>query len=152
MRHFSLGRPAVWAAFAVSFLFMGAPAGAADTKKDLEAEKEAKQAAEEESREQRETGWAYKPVNLRGRISLLPIQDGDTANTVAGSFATQQGTFLLKFEKMDLRRLMLREYNNKDITLVGKVRNEGKYFVAVDANTPSRYAVPAQGAIKPGGL
>ncbi|MCY3018097.1 MAG: hypothetical protein NTW87_03575 [Planctomycetota bacterium] len=114
-----------------AFCFLNASVCAAekkDPKKETEEEKEAKKAAEEEAREAATSGLAFKPVTLKGRVELIPIQDGDTINTVAGAFTTNQGSFLLRFETMALRRALLRE-NPKEAVLNGKIRNDGKYFV-----------------------
>lgn len=132
MRHFAItGWRAAWVFFfALAFVFSVSAAGAAEKKpKETEEEKEAKRAAEEDALERATTGMAFKGVTLKGTLALNAIVEGDTTNTVAGTFTTRQGTFLLKCETLLLRKAML-PHNGKEVMLIGKIRNDGKYFVA----------------------
>jgi hypothetical protein len=151
MEQFRLvGRPAVWGLF-FALVFSFSAAGAAEKKqKETEEEKEAKRAAEEDAQEAATSGLAFKPVTLKGRLSLIEIQDGDTANTVAGTFATNQGTFQLKCETLAFRK-SLQQNNNKEVFLLGKIRNDGKYFVAHAIEGKGVTPVSPQ-LTKPGGL
>jgi hypothetical protein len=136
---------------ALCLLFAGASAVAADKKKHKETEeqKEARIAAEEEARELTTSGLAFKPVVLRGRLSLNPAQDGDTIDTPAGFFTTKQATYVLKCQTLDFRKTLW-QYNNKDLTLTGKIRVQGKYFVAISIEGGG--APPEKPITKLGGL
>ena len=90
-------------------------------------------------------------MTYTGRLALNPVQDGETADTVVGAFATKEGTFQLKFapEAAALRKTLMQK-NGKDVTLIGKLRNERKYFVVtsmIPGGTPVGAAV-----VTPGGL
>jgi len=136
---------------ALAFVLSTCAAGAAEKpKKETEEEKEAKKAAEEDAQEAATSGTAFRAVTLKGRLTVNPIQDGDTVRTVAGSLATVQGTFVLKVESMRFREV-LAKHDGKDVTLIGKMRNEGKYFVALSIDAPG--FTPKQPLIlKPGGM
>jgi hypothetical protein len=132
-----------------AFLLLNGVVCGADKKKETEEEKEAKRAAEEEAEELATSGLEFKGVSLAGTVQLNEIKDGDTANTVAGSFITAKGTFLLKFNTMELRKAMMAR-NNKEVLLVGKIRNDGKYFVVM--SVPEGNAPPPVRVFVPGHL
>ena len=118
---------------------------------DTDEEKERKEAAAEESNEATKSGLAFRPVTLKGRLTLNPIQDGETAESVVGAFATAEGVFQVKFDRQaaELRKSLLVK-NGKEVTLIGKIRNQRKYFVVtgeIAGGTP-----PAPALVSPGGL
>ena len=124
---------------------------AAGEKESEDARKEREDAAAEEQDEATKSGLAFRPVNLKGRLTLNPVQDGETAESVVGTFATAEGVFQLKFapEAAELRKTLLTR-NGKEVTLIGKIRNQRKYFVVtgeIAGGTP-----PAPALVSPGGL
>ena len=126
---------------------------------DLKAEEasdkpktEAEVAAEEDEKEVATSGLAFKPVVLEGRLSLNPIQEGETPDTPVGTFSTKRGTFQVKFapESQTLRRTLMSK-NNKQVRLSGKLRNERKYFVVMSDMTQNSVPPPVP-IVTPGGL
>ena len=127
------------------------PLRLAAEEKDSDEEKERKEAAAEEQKEAEKSGLAFRPVTLKGRLALNPIQDGETAETVVGAFATKEGVFQVKFDReaAELRKSLLAR-NGKEMTLIGKLRNQRKYFVVtgeIAGGSP-----PAPALVSPGGL
>jgi hypothetical protein len=124
---------------------------AAGEKESEDARKEREDAAAEEQDEATKSGLAFRPVTLKGRLTLNPVQDGETAETVVGIFATAEGSFQVKFDPQvaELRKTLLAR-NGKELALIGKLRNQRKYFVVtgvVAAGVP-----PAPALVSPGGL
>jgi hypothetical protein len=124
---------------------------AAEEKESEEARKEREDAAAEEQDEATKSGLAFRPVTLKGRLTLNPVQDGETAESVVGAFATAAGVFQVKFDReaAGLRKTLLAK-NGKEMTLIGKIRNQRKYFVVTGEIAGGGPVGPA--VVSPGGL
>lgn len=67
---------------------------------------------------------------LFGKIMISPIDPAEPAPKVVGTFQVENGpSYLLKISEPKLLQ-ELQANNNRKIMLTGKIRNEGKYFIA----------------------
>jgi hypothetical protein len=90
---------------------------------------EAKRAAEEEAAEKSLNGEdSRKTPILYGKVSMTP-PDPDKKDVV-GTFTVGAQQYLLKLEKEDLRAAVAK-YDGKEVSLQGKIRNDGKYFIVM---------------------
>jgi hypothetical protein len=108
------------------------PFSAIRSAEDTVADEEAKQAAEEKSAEDK-LGDRLQ-VNFTGRL-LLSAEKNENPDVV-GVFQSSGRAFLLKLEDSTLLGT-LKTYNGKEVTLVGRPRNQGKYFLAWGIDLPS---------------
>jgi hypothetical protein len=99
----------------------------AKTKKELSAEEKEAQAEEEA-----ESKLNQDLVQIRFEGKLMLYGEPDQSNPViVGTFTSSGRVYLLKVaEPPQVARL--KEYNGKTVTLIGKIRNSGKYFVFRD--------------------
>jgi hypothetical protein len=115
----------VLVAFSMGILFNSALAG--EKKKDPVAEAEATEAAAEEEAESK-----MDPEKLRrlfeGKLVLFPVEEGGEAKVIIGQLAGKNFNYLLKVETEAVRN-QLKEFNNKEVSVIGKVRNQGKYLI-----------------------
>jgi hypothetical protein len=98
---------------------------------ESQAEEEAKQAAEEKAAEEK-LGERLQ-VNFSGKVILTP-QEKENPDVV-GVFQSSGRTFLLKLENPSLLNT-LKAHNGKEVSLVGRPRNQGKYFLAWGIDQP----------------
>jgi hypothetical protein len=67
---------------------------------------------------------------LYGKIAISPVDPSEPAPKVVGTFQVENGpSYLLKISEPKLLQ-ELQANNNRKIMLTGKIRNEGKYFIA----------------------
>jgi hypothetical protein len=103
---------------------------AAQPRANTQVDTEAKRAAEEEEAEKSLNGEdSRKDPCLYGKVTLSP-PDPDRKDKVIGTFTVGPKQYFLKVEKDDLR-IALSDYNGKEVSLQGKIRNDGKYFIAL---------------------
>lgn len=118
---------AVGIALAFSF---GSPTVAAEADKDALAA-EAKEAAEEDAAEEKLDSETLKRL-YEGKLALT----GENSENpdVIGVFVSEGKTFQLKLSDPALLA-ELKPLQNKPVTLNGKIRNKGKYFIVVAIQT-----------------
>jgi hypothetical protein len=109
-----------------------APFATVRTAENAAAEEEAKQAAEEKAAEEK-LGERLQ-VNFTGKVILTPKQDENP--DVVGVFQSSGHAFLLKLDSPTLLNT-LKTHNGKEVTLMGRPRNQGKYFLAWGIDLPS---------------
>jgi len=67
---------------------------------------------------------------FEGKVALYP--EPDAANpSVVGTFSVGAQVYLLKIQEPQ-RITKLKPFDGKSVTLVGKMRNSGKYFICSD--------------------
>jgi hypothetical protein len=89
---------------------------------------ETKEAAEEDEAEKKlpETEQIQALKTVRGVLKLGAAEDN---SEVVGTLTAESGdSYLLKLASKDLAK-RLERYNNKNVTLTGKLRNKGKYLI-----------------------
>lgn len=118
-------RIAFLAVFAMAALTFDAQAGAA--KKETQAELEAREAAEEDAAEAKLDPEKVKHL-FDGRFVLNQTEDAKEPNAIVGTFISKNGSYLIKVESAAVRE-ELKQYHNKEVSVVGKVRNQGKYLI-----------------------
>lgn len=116
------------AVLAVSLL---APSVAIRGAEDTAAADEARQEAEEKAAEEK-LGDRLQ-VNFTGKLILTPQSENPD---VVGVFQSSGRAFLLKLDNPALLNT-LKTHNGKEVTLVGRPRNQGKYFLAWGIDLPS---------------
>ena len=75
------------------------------------------------------------PGSLHGRLHLEKEPAGDP-NTVVGQFIADKRVYQLRLEDPKLW-VRLRKVNGKSVTLLGKIRMRGKYFIAHAVEIPA---------------
>ena len=88
---------------------------------------EAKEAADEDDRASKLDGEVQDPLKylvVKGTISI----DESAKGPVVGSVSGKQGSYQIKLENEGILAQLLK-YNNKEVTLGGKLRNAGKYLI-----------------------
>jgi len=96
-----------------------------------QSEEEARQVAEEVAAEEK-LGENLQ-VLFTGKVILIPKQEENPE--VIGVFQYSGHSFLLKLQNPDLLNT-LKTCNRKEVTLVGRPRNQGKYFLAWGLELP----------------
>lgn len=118
-------------ALALSFIH-GGNLPAAESEKDVLAA-EAKEAADEDAAEEKLDSEALKKL-FEGKLALTPDGAEKENPEVVGVFISDGKTYQLKLS--DPAQLAeLKPLQNKPITLNGKIRNKGKYFIVVGIMT-----------------
>lgn len=116
-------------AVAMAFSF-ASPAVAAEADKDALAA-EAKEAAEEDAAEEKLDSETLKRL-YEGKMALT---GENTENPdIVGVFVSEGKTYQVKLADPALLA-ELKPIQNKPITLNGKIRNKGKYFIVVGVQT-----------------
>jgi len=90
---------------------------------------EAKEAAEEDAAEEKLDSETLKKL-FEGRMALTPDGPDKENPEVVGVFVSEGKTYQLKLTDPELLK-ELKPLQNKPITLNGKIRNKGKYFIVV---------------------
>jgi hypothetical protein len=110
---------------AVVLLFLS---GAACAEEETPDQKEAKEAAAEDAAEKALPEDQQFGKNFAGKLSLS-ISEVKTPDSVVGSLVLDNGTtYQLKLtDTITLKQLV--PYDNKKCTLLGKLRNNGKYLL-----------------------
>jgi hypothetical protein len=101
-----------------------------------EDKEEAAQIAKEEEAAAKLDGESMDPLknfSARGKFVLLPDGDERKTEDVIGQFATPQRVYLVK-PMFPASREILKALNGKEVTLMGKLRAEGKYFIVEDSS------------------
>jgi hemolysin activation/secretion protein len=112
-----------------------------------ELQREAEEAAKEEEEEQKLPPDKQPRSDYEGKLNLTPPEGAPKG--VIGTFVLKNNTsILLKVEDPNLEP-QLKIYHGKNITLLAKVRNQGKYLVAYGVVHPP---VPTPENFKRGGL
>jgi len=115
----------------LALVLLASPALRAAQSKTEDAQKqaEAKRAAEEEEAENKLDNEDPKknPV-LSGKVLLIEPQDGEKPEVI-GLFVVGDHQYELKVSNDKLRE-DLKPFNGKSVALGGKIRNDGKYFIA----------------------
>jgi hypothetical protein len=127
----SLRAPLLFLSIFASFLLSGGVLRAADSSDD----REAKEAADEESAEKQLSEEAQNGKSYSGRFTL-DINDKQPRDVI-GSFATDtSATYLVKVSDQALMKRMIARDNQKCM-LFGKLRNKGKYLVVTSIVEPA---------------
>ena len=115
----------------IAFLFVSATAFAANSKEDAAAKAEAELIAREDQQARTLDGDSPSPLihfDVKGKLALYAEDDPERKNNVIGVFSTEKGTFLVKASSDTILKLIT-PYDKKEVTLIGKLRGEGKYFI-----------------------
>ena len=99
----------------------------AEEKQTAQEKAEAKEAADEDERESKMDGEARDPLKylvVKGTMALDESAKGPVIGTISG----KDGTYQIKLTNESIRAQMFK-YNNKIVTLGGKLRNNGKYIL-----------------------
>jgi hypothetical protein len=96
-----------------------------------------------------ETGYE---TTLQGKYLATTPSEGQRAD-IPGVFVAQGRTYQVKLQDNALRE-KLAPFNGKAVTLGGKIRNQGKYFIVEDVLTQAADGAysPAQSHTAPGRL
>jgi hypothetical protein len=103
----------------------------APAKEDPAAKAEAEQIAKEEEEARRLGSESNSPLvnfDARGRLTFYPADSVERKNNAFGIFASEKGTYIFKIVSPELLK-KIETYDRKDVTLLGKLRGEGKYFI-----------------------
>jgi hypothetical protein len=114
--------------FAAFFLLSAA---ASHAKEDAAAKAEADLIAREDEQARRLDGESPSPLvhfDAKGKLALLAEDDPERKNNIVGTFSSDKGTFLVKTTS-DVILKLIAPYDKKEVTLIGKLRGEGKYFI-----------------------
>jgi hypothetical protein len=106
-------------------------APAVHSKEDPAAKAEAEQIAKEEEEARRLGSESNSPLvnfDAKGRIAFYPPDAPERKNDAFGIFATDKGTYIFKVLNPEMLK-KIETYDRKDVTLLGKLRGEGKYFI-----------------------
>ena len=123
---------------------------AAEKPKKIDPEKEAESKLMQAEDEAELALSDHLKSEYDGKISLYPVEQGQQLPDVVGTFITSGRIHLLKLTSPTLYTSLL-PFNNKDVTMVGKIRANGKYFIAGAVMMKSDGAAPVH-ARKRGGL
>jgi hypothetical protein len=105
------------------------PASAMTPEQQKKEEEEA--AREDDAARNKITDAFTKEASLRGRVALyVEPQDG-----ILGVFTTADRAYFLKAENEKLAS-DLKKFEGKEVTLGGKIRNQGKYFIVQEIPAP----------------
>ena len=132
---------------AIAFMISGAVLTA-----ETQDEKEAKEAAAEEDAFNKagEVEQMAAQKSMTGKFVLTPPTDDDPNPKVVGTFSLGVGqSYLVKVEHQVVLK-KLAGYDNKKVTVRGKIRNQGKYLIVSEIMS-GREAPPAERS-KRGGL
>jgi hypothetical protein len=111
---------------------------------------EARMAAEEEAAEERLPLHQKPPDRFTGKLALFPEGSRPHGPEVLGTFACQDGrSFLVKLAFASLLS-ELKKHDQGTVTLFGKIRVKGKYFIVQAVDEPSP-GPPRQPRTRPGG-
>jgi len=80
-----------------------------------------------------ESNNPLKNFVARGKFLLLPEGDERKNDQVLGELRTGNAVYLVK-PMYDESRKILTTLNGKEVTLMGKLRAEGKYFIVEDSS------------------
>jgi hypothetical protein len=124
----TLSRLAAFCALAIPLL-VSPVLRAAGAKPDSQKDAEAKQAAEEEAAESKLDGEdPKKSPRLYGKLLLAETKENEKPEVI-GWFTVGDHQYQLKVSDDTLRQ-ELKRYDGKSLCLEGKIRNDGKYFIA----------------------
>ena len=107
----------------------------AEDKKQTPEQREAAEAEAEEKDEIATQGEQAKRI-FEGRLSVDAIEEGKEPPSVVGSFTSEGKTYALKITSPDLYA-QLKKFDGKQVTLIGRPRNQEKYFVANGIQLPA---------------
>jgi hypothetical protein len=96
---------------------------------DAAAEAEAKEAAEEDAAEEKLDSETLRRL-YEGKFALHPEGQTPESPDVVGVFVSEGKSYQLKLAAPELLK-ELKPLAGKVVTLNGKIRNKGKYFIAV---------------------
>ena len=125
-----------------------------------QADREAEEAKKEQEAEDALPEMQRPVVNVTGVFRVLASKDADIPADVVGSLVVETTTgksriplargalVLVKAGNAEVAK-SLPKSNNKKVTLVGKLRNAGKYVIAMGVLEP---AGPSRDHSQPGGL
>jgi hypothetical protein len=126
-------REGVWASLVALLLpialLSGSTFAAEKARKEKPEEVEAREAADEDEAEQALDSETLKKL-FEGKVSLYSAQDTAERPDVVGMFRTASTTYMLKLQSPELLA-QLKQYDGKQATLNGKIRNKGKFFIVV---------------------
>lgn len=130
-----------------SLLGLHTSAQPAESKKDTDLQRERAEAAAEDEADLAKGEGFVSEKTFAGRLTLGQVVEG--RQDIIGLFAIDDGkTYPVKLEDDGLLQ-SLQEYDQKSVTLQGKFRNQGKYFVVTAIIPP---APPTPTIVKFGGL
>jgi hypothetical protein len=114
------------------------------------AEQEEADREEELLRAQGKTPDQGQETVLQGKYLATAPQENRT--DIPGVFLASGKTYQVKLAAENLRNKLV-PFNGKQVTLGGKIRNRGKYFIVEEVLTqPNGAFVPAQAHTSPGRL
>src|SRR5690349_21058606 len=109
-----------------AFVFaISSKAMSGEKKKDPQLEAEEKEARAEDEAAVGKDNLNGAEFSSRGKLILTEGAD-DPKALVLGVFVAEGRTYQVKIEREELRN-ELKPYNNKEVALAGKIRNNGKY-------------------------
>lgn len=112
----------------IAVIFLMILAGVCAAEETLD-QKEAKEAAAEEAAERNLPEDQQFAKTFAGKLSLTTT-DWKSDSLVIGTFSVENGpTYQLRLSSAALLK-QLTAYDNKKCTLLGKLRNKGKYLIA----------------------
>ena len=123
---------------------------AAQDKAEAKREEAEKKEAQAEDESERDNFESKTQTTFLGKLELEPLdEEATTPPKTYGSFSVAKGsTYPIKLQDPQLYKV-LKAYNGKNISVLAKLRNQGKYLVIVGLVTPE--ATP-KGVGKRGGF
>jgi hypothetical protein len=100
---------------------------AGQKKEDPERELMARE-DEQASKMDAECGSPLVHFDARGKLKLYPVEDPAKLPEIVGELAAPGRTYLIKLAS-DAVHAELKPWNGREVTLMGKLRCEGKYFI-----------------------
>jgi len=104
---------------------------AAEAKEDPAAKAEAELIAREDDEAKRLSIESKSPLvsfDARGRVNFYPPDAPERKNNSCGIFASDKGTYIFKVANPEILK-RVEAYDRKEVTLIGKLRGDGKYFI-----------------------
>ncbi len=125
-----------WLLFLAAFAFYAyAPRAHAES----EDEREAKEAEEESKNDD-----FLKEVSVKGRVTLAPLEDGKIP-TVVGTIVSKDGkSYFLKLKDPKIQREKIVKAGNREVLLIGFLRNKEKYLVVSTVDPQPAVPPPPQ--------
>ncbi|HYG73613.1 MAG TPA: hypothetical protein VEK08_01170 [Planctomycetota bacterium] len=107
----------------------------AGQKGESQIEKEAARAAEEDAAAAARKSDQLYEISMRGKLQIDAEKKADPKALVLGTFAAEGRLFEVKADS-PLVRQDLEKNDGRELTLEGKIRNDGKYFIVQNVPSP----------------
>lgn len=115
----------------VLLLMLMISAAMLSAKEDAAAKAEAALIAREDEEAGKLDGESMSPLkhfDAKGKLTLYGTDDPEKTGTAIGVFTCEKGTFIVRASSPTIQKLV-EPYDKKEVTLIGKLRGEGKYFI-----------------------